>query len=311
MNPTPLGDNHLELLPKNLSPSRAADFAQCPRLFYYKTICGVKTPPSEATIRGNLAHSAFERIFDHPAGERTPELAFSYAVAAWQELTCPDVSELDEVLAARALEDAVATLEIVPAGGDEEAALLETVKAVVFKWFDMERVTNFSPTGLELPDGEPLDGREVYLKSEIGGVPLHGFVDRVDRWTDADGKVYWSISDYKTGKLPQPRYADKYWIQLRIYALLLEEVFGVRASVLRLVFVASGNRDKGILTEEVTDATLKSTRIRMQQAWRQIQEAAKSQNWPTKKGPLCNWCFFQPGCSAWNPGAENIGVSDD
>jgi putative RecB family exonuclease len=72
-----------------LSPSRAKDFLQCPRLFFYKTILGLKTPPSEATLRGTLAHYAFERIFDHPVGERGPEVALGYTDAAWSVVTEP------------------------------------------------------------------------------------------------------------------------------------------------------------------------------------------------------------------------------
>ena len=56
-----------------LSPSRAADFKQCPLLFRFRTIDKLEGPPSPAAARGTLVHAVLEHLFDLPAAERTPE----------------------------------------------------------------------------------------------------------------------------------------------------------------------------------------------------------------------------------------------
>lgn len=449
-------EDHLSKLPEKLSPSRLQDFNTCPKMFYYKTILGLPTPPSVATIKGNLAHEAFERVFDHPPHERTPEVAISYIRPAFDKMFYPSeeyLAGLTDKLRERAIQDAASSALILPPESAEAEEVLEETASLVTKWFSMERVTNFDPTVVPLPTGEEVDGREIYLSAEVGGVPLHGYVDRLDSWASADKPRAWSISDYKglaldtplptpngwttmgevkvgdrlvsstgepttvvgksevrnidcfklsvapygsvvcdsehkwqvvvekagvvsdmvlsandlailvlddaitvslpagmwidgravpsrkvvsvkpvpsvptacvsvdapdslhyagvdrllthnTGKLPQPRYQDKYWLQLKIYALLMKEIYGVDVSVLRLVFVATGDREKGILSLPLDDKALDLASKQVSAMWADIRTSARKMEWKTKKGPLCNWCHFQPVCPAWNPEFE-------
>ena len=58
-----------------LSPSRAADFKQCPLLFRFRTIDKLEGPPSPAAARGTLVHAVLEHLFDLPAADRTPAAA--------------------------------------------------------------------------------------------------------------------------------------------------------------------------------------------------------------------------------------------
>lgn len=187
----------LDALPKRLSPSRASDYMQCPKMFYYKTICGMREPGTEATLRGTLAHTAFERIFDHPAGARTADVAITYIRPAWEALVHPDLDALEEEDRERAAREAAEAAAIADPGTDAETAFLESVDAVVRSWFDMERVNNFSPAEITLPSGDVVDGREFHAVAEIAGMTLHGYIDRLDRYETADGQVRWSVSDYK------------------------------------------------------------------------------------------------------------------
>ncbi|HZZ54267.1 MAG TPA: PD-(D/E)XK nuclease family protein, partial [Trebonia sp.] len=61
--------------PSALSPSRAADFMTCPLLYRFRVIDRIPEPPTTATARGTLVHAVLERLFDRPAGERTPAAA--------------------------------------------------------------------------------------------------------------------------------------------------------------------------------------------------------------------------------------------
>src|SRR5690606_27700557 len=55
-----------------ISPSRAADFKQCPLKYRFRTIDRLDEAPSPAAVRGTLVHAVLEDIFDLPAPERTP-----------------------------------------------------------------------------------------------------------------------------------------------------------------------------------------------------------------------------------------------
>jgi RecB family exonuclease len=113
---------------------------------------------------GTLAHAAFELIFDHPRGERTPEIAVTYVRPHWEQIK--DDPNYDNV---RHL-------------GDE---LVERAEDMVRRWFSMENPNKFEPAG-----------RELTLTMDVDGIPLLGIIDRVDSITVGDEeRVY--ISDYK------------------------------------------------------------------------------------------------------------------
>lgn len=66
-----------------LSPSRAADFKQCPLKYRFRTIDRLDEAPSPAAARGTLVHAALETLFDLPAHERTPDAAVSLLPERW------------------------------------------------------------------------------------------------------------------------------------------------------------------------------------------------------------------------------------
>lgn len=299
----PDGADHSAALPKRLAPTSAATFKQCPRKFYYSKICGFSSPPTLATAKGNVAHAAFERMFDHPPAERTPEVAVSYVSKAWAALCDPQSG------AGRGEDDARAHAVLAPAGSAEEAEILADAETFVRNWFSMERVEVIDPTAVVLPDGSTVDGRELHMSAKVAGVPLHGFVDRLDSWVDGDGVRWWSITDYKTGKVPSPRFVDDYWFQLRVYALLARRLWQVRLPVLcRLVFVKSG-KPEHVLTRWVGQQEVAAVSTQVGALWRDIRAAARSGTWPTRTGPLCGWCNFQDVCPAFHPELAGMAVS--
>lgn len=205
-----------------LSPSRAKDFMQCPKLFFYKTILGLATPPSEATLRGTLAHYAFEHVFDHPIGERGPETALAYVEPAWRMVVEPLVERASVVPGSfedrlrtaesryreehepgsakedKLLAEAVAYRALI-APADEEA-FLETVRTVVRGWYAMENPDKFTPTQ-----------RELYVRAQIGKATVHGFIDRLDSVPSAGNTVRTYVSDYKGLALDTPIPTPEGW----------------------------------------------------------------------------------------------------
>src|SRR5919107_3569842 len=79
-----------------LSPSRAADFKTCPLLFRFRTIDRLPEEPSADQLRGTLVHAVLERLFDLPAGERTPAAAAELVAPEWARLVEqePELAEL-------------------------------------------------------------------------------------------------------------------------------------------------------------------------------------------------------------------------
>jgi putative RecB family exonuclease len=56
-----------------LSPSRAADFKQCPLLYRFRAIDRLPEPPSTAQVRGSVVHAALEQLYGLPAAQRGPQ----------------------------------------------------------------------------------------------------------------------------------------------------------------------------------------------------------------------------------------------
>src|SRR3954454_14868001 len=69
-----------------LSPSRAADFLQCPLLYRFRVVDRLPEAPSSAGVRGAMGHAVLERLFDLPAAERTLAAARSMLAPQWERL---------------------------------------------------------------------------------------------------------------------------------------------------------------------------------------------------------------------------------
>ena len=81
-----------------LSPSRAADFKQCPLLYRFRAIDRLPEAPSAAQLRGSVVHAALEQLYGLPAALRGPETAMSLVEPAWDQVIAaePDLAgELD------------------------------------------------------------------------------------------------------------------------------------------------------------------------------------------------------------------------
>lgn len=293
------------LLPKRISPSRASDYLQCPKLFYYKTILGLSTPASVATCKGTLAHYAFEKIFDYPRDERTPENAVVYVRQHWEELK----------------EDPAYAPIVALGEGPVETMLTET-EELVKQWFNIERPWNFDP-----------QDRELYVAAEAAGVSVHGYIDRVDTYIKSDGSKALVISDYKTGKPPmylpgeaeggieyyaqgstpgtavsiEGPYIEKAFFGLNIYALLLWKTTGIVAEKIRLIYVQSGRRED-VIFQTINEKTLRSIENKIKRIWSNIVKDAKRGEYAPKPGPLCTWCHFESECPARTKGLDGVTI---
>ena len=78
-----------------LSPSRAADFKQCPLLYRLRAIDRLPEPSSAAQLRGSVVHAALERLYALPAPMRGPTTAMTLVAPAWDLLVGEEPQLID------------------------------------------------------------------------------------------------------------------------------------------------------------------------------------------------------------------------
>jgi len=120
-------------------------------------------------------HAVLERLFDRPAGERTPAAAAGMLEPEWVRL-CDGDAGLAELFAEQA----------------EREQFIADAHSALAGYFRLE-----DPRRLEPAE------REWYVEAELpSGLRLRGYVDRLD--VSAAGDI--RVVDYKTGKVPLEAY---------------------------------------------------------------------------------------------------------
>lgn len=237
---------------------------QCPLLYRFRVIDKLPEKPSAAATRGTLVHAVLERLFDHPAQERTAPRAKELIPGQWDRLlgSRPELAELFPE-------------------GDEGAALarwLTEAEGLVERWFTLE-----DPTRLE-----PVE-REFFVETELeSGLRLRGIIDRVD--VAPTGEV--RIVDYKTGKAPRPEYAEGALFQMKFYALVVWRLKQVVPRRLQLVYLGSGD----VLTYDPVVADLERVERKLLALWEAIREATATGEWRPRPTKLCGWCDHRASC---------------
>jgi putative RecB family exonuclease len=279
-----LGDDPAASRVPSLSPSRAADFMTCPLLYRFRTIDRLPEAPSSEATRGTVVHSVLERLYDLPAGERTPGRATGLVRPAW-----------DELLEA---EPAVAELFADDDDGSALAGWLASAEALVEQYFTLE-----DPRRLEPAE------RELYVETTLdSGLRLRGYVDRLDR-AESTGDL--RVVDYKTGKAPRAGFEQRAMFQMRFYALVLWRLHGRVPRLLQLIYLGSGE----LLRYEPDEADLRATERKLAALWAAIERATQTGDWRASPSRLCDWCSHQALCPAYGgtppPLPATVATADD
>ncbi len=248
-----------------LSPSRVGDFLSCPLLYRFRSIDRLPEPASPAAVRGTVVHRVLEQLFDLPAGERTPEVADTMVLPAWEELQ----------------EAEPAVTEMFPADGPEIASWLLSCRTTLARYFALE-----DPSRLEPAD------RELYVETLTDtGLLLRGVIDRVD--VAPDGAI--RVVDYKTGNAVSEMFEAKVLFQLKFYALVLWRTRGVVPRMLQLIYLGDGQ----VLRYEPEERELLATERKVQAVWDAIRAATERREFEPRRGPGCTWCAHTAICPAW------------
>ena len=249
----------------SLSPSRAADFKQCPLLYRFRSIDRLDEAPSPAAARGTLVHAVLEELFELPAAERTPEAAVGLVPGRWQALV-EERPELAEMIA-----------------GDEsrtEDSWFAEAAALVERWFTLEDPSRLEPSR-----------REVKVEVELEGLTLRGIIDRVD--VAPTGEV--RIVDYKTGRSPSERFEGKALFQMKFYGLVHWRTTGRVPDLLQLVYL----RDGQVIRYAPDEADLLALERNVRAVSSAIQQASATGDFRPSPSRLCSWCDFKPLCPAF------------
>ena len=246
-----------------LSPSRAADFKQCPLLYRFRAIDRLPEPTSAAQLRGSVVHAALEKLYGLPAGQRVPDTALGLLAPAWEQV-CAEESTL--------------SAEFTP---DQRERLLAEAAELLSGYYRLEDPTRFDPQSCEQRVEVELDD----------GTLLRGFVDRIDVAPTGELRVV----DYKTGSAPSETWAlseFKAMFQMKFYAVALLRSRGVVPTRLRLIYLADGQvLDYAPDLDELL--RFEKTLIAI---WRAIQSAGVTGDFPPRPSRLCSWCSHQSLC---------------
>jgi putative RecB family exonuclease len=246
-----------------LSPSRAADFKQCPLLYRFRAIDRLPEPSSTAQVRGSVVHAALEQLYALPAAERGPDTAMALVDPAWQQIL-----DAQPELGAE-FEPAV------------QAELLDEARALLSGYYRLEDPRRFEPECCE---------QRVEVELEDGTL-LRGFVDRID--VAPSGEL--RIVDYKTGKAPPEARAlaeFKAMFQMKFYAVALLRSRGVLPTRLRLLYLADGQvLDYSPDLDELV--RFEKTLIAI---WRAIQSAGATGDFRPQPSRMCDWCAHHSRC---------------
>ncbi|MDO5031587.1 RecB family exonuclease [Corynebacterium sp.] len=246
--------------PLALSPSRASDYQQCPLLYRFRAIDRLEEPKTLAQVKGTLVHAVLEKMHKLPAQQRDYPAAVKMIKPEWAVLLEADPS----------------LRELVP----EEAELDFFVEArsLIKGYFQMEN-----------PQGFDAHECEMYVDTVLpNGVPVRGFIDRVD--VAPTGEV--RVVDYKTGKKPLPRYSHDARFQMHFYALVYWRLFDTIPTQLRLMYLKV--LDSMFLSPSREE--LEYFERDLGQLWARIEGDGRSGTFRPKKSKLCGWCAFQDLC---------------
>ncbi|WP_328346528.1 RecB family exonuclease [Micromonospora sp. NBC_00421] len=247
----------------SLSPSRAADFKTCPLLYRFRSIDRLPERTSVEQARGTLVHAVLERLFDLPAGGRTPDAAGDLVGPQWDRL----VTEQPELAALFDPGDEAGTAEFLRSA----AALLEGYFAVE------------DPRRLEPAERESLISAVV--DDEL---LIRGYLDRLD--VAPDGAL--RVVDYKTGGAPREAFEARALFQLKFYALVLWRTRGVVPRVLRLLYL----KDAEICDYSPDAEELLRFERTVVALWQAIEQATERQDFRPRPSRLCDWCNHQVHC---------------
>lgn len=249
-------------LPRSLSPSKVSSFKDCALAFRLSAIDRLPEPPSLPAARGTLVHRALQLLFcEEPAGGRTYEVARSKLEAALPQVL--DGAEYSGL----GLDQA------------QRAEMLADAERLLANYYVLED-----------PDSVRVIGTELRLSVRLGSLELAGIIDRLD--LDGDGGLV--VTDYKTGRAPSSTFEQARLTGVHFYALLCEQLFGVRPVRVQLLHL----REPVVISTVPNDSSLRGMRQQTEAIWSAVERACEGEDFRPKPGRMCGFCGYHAYCPA-------------
>jgi putative RecB family exonuclease len=253
----------------NLSPSTASDFKSCPQLYKFRAIDRLSEPVSPAAAKGTLVHAVLERLFTEDAPRRTPARADELLIELWASLRAdPEARPV-------AIHD------------HAEHAWLAEGRKLLANYFRLEDPQRLNASRLEWR-----------VDYELTDLNLRGVIDRLEIHPDGS----WTLTDYKTGRIPGESREQAAFFGLRFYALVCWRAFGVIARDIRLVYLS----DPAVLTLNPHERMLVAFERQLGALGAAIRRALDRDDWRARPSPFCMACPHQSRCPAWAATSEPL-----
>ncbi|HXF52242.1 MAG TPA: PD-(D/E)XK nuclease family protein [Dehalococcoidia bacterium] len=284
-----LGDPAWLRAPDPTSPTALERYARCGFQFLCHTLLGLRSieEPEDRDLmdpltRGDLMHRVLQRFFEELRGAGRPRAREPWTGEDRSRLLAILDEELDAVR-----KRGQTGLDVY--GAHEARTLATDLQAFLDEDEAFRAATGAVPCAFEAPLPE----------TDIGGLRLRGFVDRIDR---ADDGRAWVI-DYKTGKpvsyrdvKPDRPFGDGTKLQLAAYALAIPDAPVVEAIYWFITHAGNFERIRVAVTPQV--------RQRLQTIVRAIGAGIAQGAFPAVPAPEgksgwehCQWCEFDRICS--------------
>lgn len=246
-----------------LSYSSLSTYEKCPLQYKFQYVDRLPGQPSPALSFGDSLHQALYHFHNRPIP------------------VAPKLDELHELL----------DLVWNPAGykdSSEEASYFEHGHQVLDLYY-AQNVDNFQiPVALEH-----------FFRIDVDGVEFTGVIDRMDR---LPGGGY-EVIDYKTNRRLPPQARIDEDLQLSVYYLAAQQIWGIEPERMTLYYLLPGQRMS--TTRTPADADELRRRIKV------ASDRIAAEMFEPHENPLCNWCDFQPRCPVFKHRYEDHNASPD
>jgi putative RecB family exonuclease len=243
--------------PSYLSPSSIATYRDCPQKFKLSRIEKIPQPPTWAIHVGSFVHEVLEHLYQVDPDDRIHDTLKSLAADRWA------VSDWEQKVAALAE----------PQGSIKDFKV-QAFKCMTNLWY------------LEDPRETELDGMEHEVTAEVEGVAMKGFIDR---FIFGDNGIV--ISDYKTGKIPNPKFTseDDKFFQLLAYAAMIEAADEEPTERVQLLYLGVPVSHELAVTP-VNLSIAKGTIVETREG---VDAAVARGEFPCNVTKLCDWCHYK------------------
>lgn len=247
-----------------LSFTRIDTFLGCPLRYRFQYVDRLPGRPAPALSFGSSVHAVLEWLHDRKE---------------------PDLPSLEETLTA--LRDRWDSSGYAEVDRAEQLRAYEQARDVVARYH-----ARIEAEGLRTPVAT-----EAWFELPMGpDVTVVGSIDRVD--ADAAGELH--VVDYKTNRRARSRADVAGSLQLGIYALAVEHLYGVLPRTVALDFLLPGVVVR-VDRDEVDLAAVPRVVAETAAAIRSGRDEPR----PTR---LCDWCDYRDLCPAWDgDGSESLG----